>query len=174
MKSDSFWGLIPKGVKAAAAVVFVCAVIAGPLIGAWQGHVAGLNSMNGISPAVLASAIGLGMGLVVGACVAFWLLCLDMSLPMLVAAPCRPFCGSWSVSSFPTCLDFCSTLRYAAHWDRHAQIAASWLPLNNDSVPGAAARILRPHPLHERFSVACFRSRSGHRCLSRRGMIGAS
>ena len=43
MKSDSFWALIPKGVKVAAAVVFVCALIAGPLIGAWQGHMAGLE-----------------------------------------------------------------------------------------------------------------------------------
>jgi hypothetical protein len=76
MKSDSFWGLIPKGVKAAATIVFVCALIAGPLIGAWQGHVAGLNTMNGIAPGVFASAIGLGMGMVVGTFVAFWLLCL--------------------------------------------------------------------------------------------------
>jgi hypothetical protein len=72
----TFWSLIPKGVKAAAAVVFACALIIGPFIGAWQGHVAGLNTLNGVPPGVLASAIGLGMGLVVGTFVAFWLLCL--------------------------------------------------------------------------------------------------
>lgn len=76
MKTDSFWSLIPKGVKVAATVVFVCALIVGPLIGACQGHVAGLNNLNGIPPGVLASVIGLGMGLVVGTLVAFWLLCL--------------------------------------------------------------------------------------------------
>ena len=76
MKSDSFWTLIPKGVKIAAAVVFVCALIAGPLIGACQGHIAGINTPNGIPPVVLPSAIGFGGGLVVGACVAFWLLCI--------------------------------------------------------------------------------------------------
>lgn len=76
MKTDSFWSLIPKGVKVAAIIVFVCALIAGPFIGAWQGHLACLNNMNGIAPGVLASAIGLGVGLVVGALVAFWLLCL--------------------------------------------------------------------------------------------------
>jgi hypothetical protein len=75
MKSDSFWGLIPKGVKVAATVVFVCALVAGPIIGAWQGRMAGLNNLNGISPAVLSSAIGLGMGLLAGTFVAFWLLC---------------------------------------------------------------------------------------------------
>lgn len=75
MKSDSFWGLIPKGVKVAATVVFGCALVAGPIIGAWQGRMAGLNNLNGISPAVLSSAIGLGMGLLAGTFVAFWLLC---------------------------------------------------------------------------------------------------
>lgn len=75
MKTDSFWNLIPKGVKVAATIVFVCALIAGPLIGALQGHASGLNNINGIAPGVLASAIGLGAGLVIGALVAFWLLC---------------------------------------------------------------------------------------------------
>ena len=76
MKTDSFWSLVPKGAKVAAVIVFACALIAGPFIGAWQGHMAGLNTLNGIPPGVLASAIGLGVGLVVGASVAFWLLCL--------------------------------------------------------------------------------------------------
>ncbi|HUV96634.1 MAG TPA: zinc ribbon domain-containing protein [Acidobacteriaceae bacterium] len=76
MKTDSFFGLIPKGVKIAAAIVFACALVIGPFIGAYQGHVAGLNSPHGIPPGVLGSAIGLGLGLLVGALVAFWLLCL--------------------------------------------------------------------------------------------------
>lgn len=75
MKTDSFWSLIPKGVRIASAIVFVCALIVGPFIGACQGHVAGLNTLNGIPPGVFASAIGLCMGLLVGALVAFWLLC---------------------------------------------------------------------------------------------------
>ena len=37
MKSDSFWGLIPKGVKDSRRFVFVCALIAGPLIGCLPG-----------------------------------------------------------------------------------------------------------------------------------------
>jgi Phospholipase_D-nuclease N-terminal len=72
----TFWSLVPKGVKVAAAVVFACALIVGPFIGAWQGHAAGLNTLNGVPPGVLASAIGLGMGLVVGTFAALWLLCL--------------------------------------------------------------------------------------------------
>ncbi|HTU51806.1 MAG TPA: zinc ribbon domain-containing protein [Acidobacteriaceae bacterium] len=76
MKTDTFWSLIPKGVKIAAAVVFVCALIAGPVIGTWQGHMAGPNTMNGIPSGALTAAIGLGIGLVVGAFVAFWLLSL--------------------------------------------------------------------------------------------------
>jgi len=76
MKTDSFWGLIPKGVKIAATLVFVCALIAGPLIVAVQGDAAGLTHPNGIPAGVLAFAIGLGAGLVVGAFVAFWLLSL--------------------------------------------------------------------------------------------------
>jgi hypothetical protein len=75
MKTDSFFCLVPKGVKIAAAIVFACALILGPFIGACQGHVAGLNTVNGIPPNVLASAIGFGVGLLVGALVAFWLLC---------------------------------------------------------------------------------------------------
>jgi hypothetical protein len=76
MKTDSFWGLMPKGVKIAATIVFVCALIAGPIIGACQGHMDGLKHLNGMPPGVLPPVIGLGGGLVVGALVAFWLLCL--------------------------------------------------------------------------------------------------
>lgn len=72
----SFWSLVPKGVKVAAAVVFACALIAGPVIGAVQGRADGANSINGMSPVVLASAIGLGLGLLIGIFVATWLLCL--------------------------------------------------------------------------------------------------
>jgi hypothetical protein len=75
MKTDSFWSLIPKGVKVAATIIFVCVLIAGPLIAAWQGHAAGLNNMNGIAPGVVASAIGFGLGLLVGTIIATWLLC---------------------------------------------------------------------------------------------------
>jgi hypothetical protein len=76
MKTDSFWNLVPKGVKIAATVVFICALIVGPLIGACQGHMGGFNHPNGMPPGVLTSAIGLGAGTMVGACIAFWLLCL--------------------------------------------------------------------------------------------------
>jgi hypothetical protein len=76
MKTNSFWGLIPKGVKIAAPVVFVCVFVAGALIGACHGHVAGLNHLNGIPPIILPSVIGWGAGMVIGACMAFWLLCL--------------------------------------------------------------------------------------------------
>ncbi|MDR5725923.1 MAG: PLDc N-terminal domain-containing protein [Terriglobia bacterium] len=75
MKTDSFWSLIPKGVKVAAAIVFTCALIAGPFIGASQGHMAGLNTPNGISSGALASVIGLGAGMLIGALVGLWLLC---------------------------------------------------------------------------------------------------
>lgn len=70
----NFWSLVPKGVKIAATVVFACALVAGPLIGVLQGHGAGLNNLSGMSPGFFAPAIGLGMGLVVGTFVAFWLL----------------------------------------------------------------------------------------------------
>jgi len=76
MKTDSFWSLIPKGVKVAAAIVFACALIIGPLIGATQWHAAAVNAANGIPPVILAPVIGLGMGLLVGTFAAFWLLCL--------------------------------------------------------------------------------------------------
>jgi undecaprenyl pyrophosphate phosphatase UppP len=76
MKTDSFWNLVPKGVKIAAATVLVCALIIGPLIGASQGHAAGLNNVNGVSSEALTAAIGLGIGLVVGIFVSFWLLSL--------------------------------------------------------------------------------------------------
>jgi hypothetical protein len=72
----SFWNLVPKGVKITAAIVFACALIVGPVSGAFQGHVAGLNSPHGIPSGVLASAIGFGLGLVVGTVIAIWLLCL--------------------------------------------------------------------------------------------------
>jgi Phospholipase_D-nuclease N-terminal len=75
MKTNSFLALVPKGVKIAAAIVFVCALIAGLFIGAWQAYIAGLNSLNGIPPGVWASLIGLGMGLLVGTLIAIWLLC---------------------------------------------------------------------------------------------------
>ncbi|MGB8477942.1 MAG: hypothetical protein WCE63_03760 [Acidobacteriaceae bacterium] len=76
MKTNSFWSLVPKGVKVAAAIVFLCALIIGSFLGACQGHVAGLNTLNGIPPSVLASAIGLGLGLLLGTVIAIWLLCL--------------------------------------------------------------------------------------------------
>jgi hypothetical protein len=76
MKTDLFWNLVPKGVKIAAATVLVCALIIGPLIGASQGHAVGLNNANGVSSEALTAAIGLGIGLVVGTFVSFWLLSL--------------------------------------------------------------------------------------------------
>jgi hypothetical protein len=76
MKTDSFWSLVPKGVKVAAAIVFACALVIGPLIAAAQWHVASLNAVNGTSPVILALAIGLGVGLSIGTLVAIWLLCL--------------------------------------------------------------------------------------------------
>jgi len=71
----NFWSLVSKGVKIVAAIVFACALIAGPLIGAFQDHADGMNATNGLSPAVLGPLIGLGVGLVAGTFVAFWLLC---------------------------------------------------------------------------------------------------
>lgn len=76
MKTDSFMSLVPKGVKVAASIVFGSALIVGPVIGAFQGHVAGLNSPHGMPSGVLASAIGFGLGLLVGTVIAIWLLCL--------------------------------------------------------------------------------------------------
>ncbi len=75
MKTDSFFGLIPKGVKVAATLVFVCALIAAPIIGVSQWHASGPNALQGNPPAFLTAAIGLGAGLLVGALIAFWLLC---------------------------------------------------------------------------------------------------
>lgn len=72
----TFWSLVPKGVKITAAIVFACALIVGPVIGAFQGHVAGLNSPHRIPSGVLAPAIGFGLGLLVGTVIAIWLLCL--------------------------------------------------------------------------------------------------
>ena len=104
MKTDSFWGLIPKGVKVAAAIVFVCALIAGPFIGAWQGHVAGLES----SARNPAGSLGLRDWIREWACwSAHWspsgCYAWDMYMPMLVVAPCPRFSGFCSRSSFPTC-----------------------------------------------------------------------
>ncbi|HZC44657.1 MAG TPA: hypothetical protein VE195_10805 [Acidobacteriaceae bacterium] len=67
---------MPKGVKVAAAMVFACALIAGPIVGAYQGFVAGLNSLNGVPPGGLGAGIGLGVGLLAGTFIAIWLLCL--------------------------------------------------------------------------------------------------
>jgi hypothetical protein len=75
MKTNSFFSLVPKGVKIAAAIVFAVAVIFGPLFGAWQGYVDGLRTSHGIASGAMLSAIGLGVALLMGAIVAFWLLC---------------------------------------------------------------------------------------------------
>ncbi len=75
MKTDSFFGLIPKGVKVAATIVFVCALLAAPVIAISQWHASGPSALHGTPPALLAAAIGLGAGLLGGAVVAFWLLC---------------------------------------------------------------------------------------------------
>ena len=94
MKTDSFWSLIPKGVKVAAAIVFACALIIGPLIGATQWHAAAVNAANGMPP-VISPVIGLGMGLLWGHSPLSGCSAWDMSMPMHAAAPCLQFSGFW-------------------------------------------------------------------------------
>ncbi len=74
MKADSFWSLVPKGVKVAAAIVFACALIIGPFMGAWQAHLVGPSTLNGI-PSGVPFWFGLGLGLLLGTVIAIWLLC---------------------------------------------------------------------------------------------------
>lgn len=74
MKTDSFWGLIPKGVKVAAGIVFACVFISGPIISVYQGYVGGLSNSDGIPPIVFVLAVGSG-SLLVGALLGLWLLC---------------------------------------------------------------------------------------------------
>lgn len=45
------------------------------MIGVFQWRAPGLSNSNGSPPAFLAAGIGLGVGVVVGALIAFWLLC---------------------------------------------------------------------------------------------------
>lgn len=76
MKTDSFFNLVPKGVKIAAAIIFGLALLAGPMIGMWQGYADGVHTSRGVAPVGLATTIGLGMGLLIGAFFVVWLLCL--------------------------------------------------------------------------------------------------
>jgi hypothetical protein len=76
MNTNSFFSLVPKGVKVAAGIVFAGAVVFGPLFGAWQGHVDGLHTAHGMASRAVFPAIGLGGGLIMGTCIALWLLCL--------------------------------------------------------------------------------------------------
>jgi hypothetical protein len=74
MKTNSFWSLVPKGVKVAAGIVFACVFISGPIISAYEGYVGGLSNPDGISPIVFVLAVGSG-SLLVGALLALWLVC---------------------------------------------------------------------------------------------------
>lgn len=74
MKTNSFWNLVPKGVKVAAGIVFACVFISGPIISAYQGYVGGLSNSDGIPPIVFVLAVGSG-SLLVGALLGLWLLC---------------------------------------------------------------------------------------------------
>lgn len=76
MKIRQFLSVVPKSVKLAAAIVFSCAVIIGPVVGFINGASGAWDSAYGVPSVVLASAAGFGVGLLGGALIAIWLLCL--------------------------------------------------------------------------------------------------
>ncbi len=76
MKIRQFLSVVPKPAKVAAAIVFGCAVIIGPVIGFMNAASGPWESAYGVPSVVLGSAAGIGVGLLGGALIAVWLLCL--------------------------------------------------------------------------------------------------
>ena len=131
-----------------------------------------MNTSNGIPPVVLSSAIGFGGGLVVGACVAFWLLCIGYVFADARRRSMPAVLWVLVVIFVPNLLGFLLYFAIRRPLGSPCSNCGQLIAAEQRFCSWCGSQNFAPPP--ERFSVAWFRSGSGHRCLSSRGMIGAS
>lgn len=76
MKFPQWLSVVPKSVQTAAPFIVSCATLIGVVAGFFSGTAAGRIPAGSVSPHVLGSLAGLGMGLLAGVVIAVWVICL--------------------------------------------------------------------------------------------------
>jgi hypothetical protein len=105
MKIRQFLSVVPKPVKTAAAILFVCAVIGGVVVGYLQGWSSCSMHVGG-APPLTGAMVGFVVGLLGGGFTAIWLICLGYVYADARRRAMPPVLWTLAAILFPNLLGF--------------------------------------------------------------------